>query len=54
LKIQDVVDVSRASLRLDRYRPDAAKALKGDLEQADLGSVGACSKLDMVLEQKVD
>ncbi|MBC3346224.1 cupin domain-containing protein [Pseudomonas sp. SWRI196] len=33
MSIQDIVDFSQASTAAERYRPDAAKVLKGDPEQ---------------------
>lgn len=34
MSIQDIVDFSQANTTADRYRPDPAKVLKGDPEQA--------------------
>lgn len=34
MSIQDIVDFSQANTQPDRYRPDPAKVLKGDPEQA--------------------
>lgn len=34
MSIQGIVDFSQATTPVERYRPDAAKVLKGDPEQA--------------------